>query len=106
VEQGRHADDHRPVSGRQIGSVSLAVAERAYACNSIKNLVKLQGGEYIALERLESTYKSCNLVVEHMRTRNPRRDAANRHHRTARGAPPRGAPRRRRPTRVARDSLR
>ncbi|KZT19867.1 acetyl-CoA synthetase-like protein [Neolentinus lepideus HHB14362 ss-1] len=28
----------------------------------IKNLVKLQGGEYIALERLESTYKSCNLV--------------------------------------------
>lgn len=32
-----------------------------HAC-SIKNLVKLQGGEYIALERLESTYKSCNLV--------------------------------------------
>jgi len=28
----------------------------------IKNLVKLQGGEYIALERLETTYKSCNLV--------------------------------------------
>jgi long-chain acyl-CoA synthetase len=28
----------------------------------IKNLVKLQGGEYIALERLESTYKSCNYV--------------------------------------------
>ncbi|OSD00710.1 long-chain-fatty-acid-CoA-ligase [Trametes coccinea BRFM310] len=28
----------------------------------IKNLVKLQGGEYIALERLESIYKSCNLV--------------------------------------------
>ncbi|VDB92208.1 unnamed protein product [Peniophora sp. CBMAI 1063] len=28
----------------------------------IKNLVKLQGGEYIALERLESTYKSVNLV--------------------------------------------
>ncbi|POY75016.1 hypothetical protein BMF94_1992 [Rhodotorula taiwanensis] len=28
-----------------------------------KNLVKLQGGEYIALERLESTYKSCNLVL-------------------------------------------
>lgn len=27
-----------------------------------KNLVKLQGGEYIALERLESTYKSCNIV--------------------------------------------
>jgi len=29
---------------------------------SIKNLVKLQGGEYIALERLESTYQSCTLV--------------------------------------------
>ncbi|KAH9911324.1 long-chain-fatty-acid-CoA-ligase [Epithele typhae] len=28
----------------------------------IKNLVKLQGGEYIALERLESIYKSCNVV--------------------------------------------
>jgi long-chain acyl-CoA synthetase len=30
---------------------------------SIKNLIKLQGGEYIALERLESTYKSCNVVL-------------------------------------------
>jgi len=29
---------------------------------SLKNLVKLQSGEYIALERLEATYKSCNLV--------------------------------------------
>lgn len=28
-----------------------------------KNLVKLQGGEYIALERLESAYKSCNIVT-------------------------------------------
>lgn len=27
-----------------------------------KNLVKLSGGEYIALERLESTYKSCSVV--------------------------------------------
>lgn len=27
-----------------------------------KNLVKLSGGEYIALERLESTYKACNFV--------------------------------------------
>jgi long-chain acyl-CoA synthetase len=29
----------------------------------IKNLVKLQGGEYIALERLESIYKACNYVA-------------------------------------------
>jgi long-chain acyl-CoA synthetase len=29
----------------------------------IKNLIKLQGGEYIALEQLESTYKSCSLVA-------------------------------------------
>ena len=29
---------------------------------SLKNLIKLQNGEYIALERLEATYKSCNLV--------------------------------------------
>ncbi|CAL1698511.1 unnamed protein product [Somion occarium] len=28
----------------------------------IKNLIKLQGGEYIALERLESIYKACNLT--------------------------------------------
>ncbi|KAJ7123614.1 long-chain-fatty-acid-CoA-ligase [Mycena epipterygia] len=29
----------------------------------IKNLVKLAGGEYIALEQLESSYKSCNFVA-------------------------------------------
>ncbi|KAJ7161218.1 long-chain-fatty-acid-CoA-ligase [Mycena filopes] len=29
----------------------------------IKNLVKLAGGEYIALEQLESTYKACNYVA-------------------------------------------
>lgn len=28
----------------------------------LKNLVKLAGGEYIALERLESVYKSCGYV--------------------------------------------
>ncbi|ETW80068.1 expressed putative fatty acid biosynthesis enzyme [Heterobasidion irregulare TC 32-1] len=28
----------------------------------IKNLVKLQGGEYIAIERLESIYKSCTYI--------------------------------------------
>ena len=30
--------------------------------HSLKNLIKLQNGEYIALERLEATYKSCNFV--------------------------------------------
>ncbi|KAI6142947.1 acetyl-CoA synthetase-like protein [Pisolithus tinctorius] len=29
----------------------------------IKNLVKLQGGEYIALEQLETVYRSCNIVA-------------------------------------------
>jgi long-chain acyl-CoA synthetase len=30
--------------------------------NSVKNLIKLECGEYIALERLESAYRACNLV--------------------------------------------
>jgi len=30
---------------------------------SIKNLIKLASGEYIALERLESVYKACNVVA-------------------------------------------
>lgn len=42
-------------------SVLSKLSSLSYSC-SIKNLVKLQGGEYIALERLESTYKSCNYV--------------------------------------------
>jgi long-chain acyl-CoA synthetase len=42
--------------GRWNKDGTLSIVDR------IKNLVKLQGGEYIALERLESTYKSCNLV--------------------------------------------
>ncbi|KAF9474999.1 long-chain-fatty-acid-CoA-ligase [Pholiota conissans] len=29
----------------------------------LKNLVKMQGGEYIALERLEAVYKSCDLIA-------------------------------------------
>ncbi|KAH9985899.1 long-chain-fatty-acid-CoA-ligase [Russula vinacea] len=33
-----------------------------YLIGRIKNLVKFQGGEYIALERLEATYRSCLLV--------------------------------------------
>ena len=38
------------------------MGSRSDALDRIKNLIKLQGGEYIALERLETTYKSCNLV--------------------------------------------
>ncbi|KAF8257852.1 hypothetical protein EI94DRAFT_1816749 [Lactarius quietus] len=40
----------------KVGTLSLVYC--------IKNLVKLQGGEYIVLKRLESTYKSCNIVSD------------------------------------------
>ncbi|TRM63081.1 hypothetical protein BD626DRAFT_495427 [Schizophyllum amplum] len=42
--------------GRWNKDGTLSIVDR------IKNLVKLQNGEYIALERLESAYKACNLV--------------------------------------------
>ncbi|KAJ7607755.1 long-chain-fatty-acid-CoA-ligase [Roridomyces roridus] len=43
--------------GRWNEDGSLSLIDR------IKNLVKLANGEYIALEQLESTYKSCNYVA-------------------------------------------
>ncbi|KAJ7474482.1 long-chain-fatty-acid-CoA-ligase [Mycena galericulata] len=43
--------------GRWNADGSLSLIDR------IKNLVKLAGGEYIALEQLESTYKACNSVA-------------------------------------------
>ncbi|KAF5317744.1 hypothetical protein D9619_012548 [Psilocybe cf. subviscida] len=42
--------------GRWNADGTLSIVDR------LKNLVKLQGGEYIALERLEAIYKSCGLV--------------------------------------------
>lgn len=38
------------------------MSDADHVLSRIKNLVKLQGGEYIALERLESVYKSCQFV--------------------------------------------
>lgn len=32
----------------------------------MQNLVKLSGGEYVALERLEATYKACPIVANIM----------------------------------------
>ncbi|KAF8636067.1 hypothetical protein AX17_003823 [Amanita inopinata Kibby_2008] len=42
--------------GQWNGDGTLTLIDR------VKNLIKLQTGEYIALERLEAIYKSCNLV--------------------------------------------
>lgn len=48
--------------GKRTATLGFSPSLKEYLSCSIKNLIKLQGGEYIALERLESTYKSCNLV--------------------------------------------
>lgn len=47
-----------------LSRLSILISSRGYFFYSIKNFVKLQGGEYISssLERLASTYKSCQLV--------------------------------------------
>jgi long-chain acyl-CoA synthetase len=50
------------LTGKFDTTLDLSPGLKEYVSYSIKNLVKLQSGEYIALERLESTYKSCNLV--------------------------------------------
>ena len=56
----RNVVHNRSVSLQSVGFLYPELRERHFC--SIKNLIKLQGGEYIALERLESTYKSCQLV--------------------------------------------
>lgn len=42
---------------------SVHLLRESYPHPRLKNLIKLANGEYIALERLESIYKSCNLVA-------------------------------------------
>src|SRR5260370_42265310 len=60
MAEGRHDDHHRPVSRRPPPPLTRAGIH--LSC-SIKNLVKLQGGEYIALERLEMSYKTSHYVA-------------------------------------------
>ena len=48
--------------GFLLAYTSCTVSLKTLLMIRIKNPVKLQGGEYIALERLEAIYKLCNLV--------------------------------------------
>jgi len=59
VERRRDVECHRPYQGTQPPPRSLLPTDTE---SSYQNLIKLSNGEYIALERLESTYRSCNVV--------------------------------------------